>query len=60
VRTPAAVERALRLLFENCAAQVACAAEYPDLNGSHEWILATLGKEPAKIEIRNPQGGSEG
>ena len=48
-------DRALNLLFENCAAAVACGAAYPNLRADLSRVYAQLNSQPATVTITEPQ-----
>jgi pimeloyl-ACP methyl ester carboxylesterase len=50
-------DRALRLLFDQCQADVACQEAYPDLEGVYFGLVAQLNEEPATVSIQNPATG---
>jgi pimeloyl-ACP methyl ester carboxylesterase len=51
--TPGA-ERALRLVFDRCAADRRCAAAYPDIARRFERLMARFARDPAWIPIPHP------
>lgn len=46
-------QRALDLLFERCAADVACAGAFPDVRAEYETLLARL-EQPQPIAVAHP------
>lgn len=51
-------ERALHLLFEDCAADPACAAAFPRLAAETEEVLRRLQDKPVRVTVDDPQGGT--
>lgn len=49
-------QRALKLLFQDCAGEAACSAAYPDLPGDLSTVVATLGRAPARADAVWPKG----
>lgn len=47
-------QRALDLLFRDCAADAKCAAAFPQLRERFAELLARLGKEPVQAEVTHP------
>ena len=50
-------ERAFRVLFDGCAADVACASAYPDLETVFYDLVATLNRTPARYNAQHPGTG---
>jgi pimeloyl-ACP methyl ester carboxylesterase len=50
-------DRALRLLFEQCQADAACDAAYPDLEAVFFDLVERLNDEPATVQLRDPESG---
>ena len=50
-------DRSLRLLFDQCAADPACAKVYPDLETRFFETVTKLNSSPVTIEVTNPQTG---
>ena len=50
-------ERALLELFDDCAADSACAEAFPDLRRDFETIMERFGPDGQNIEARNPSTG---
>jgi pimeloyl-ACP methyl ester carboxylesterase len=50
-------QRALDLLFADCAADAACRQAYPDLPGALRAAQERLAREPVPVETRLPGGG---
>ena len=50
-------ERAFRVLFDGCAADVACASAYPDLETVFYDLVATLNLTPARYDAQHPRTG---
>ncbi|HEX7181565.1 MAG TPA: alpha/beta hydrolase [Thermoanaerobaculia bacterium] len=50
-------QRALDLLFEECAADEACGKAYPDLREKFAAVQARLAAAPASVEIQDPAMG---
>lgn len=51
-------ERALKLVFENCAADPACSQAYPGLEGVFYDLVNQLDVQPVILSIFNPEPGS--
>jgi pimeloyl-ACP methyl ester carboxylesterase len=51
-------ERALHLLFDDCAAEPACAAAFPNLSAETEEVLRRLQDKPVRVTVDDPQGGA--
>ncbi len=51
-------QRAMSLLFQDCAAEASCAAAYPDLAGDVASLHETLGRAPALATAAWPAGGT--
>ena len=49
---------ALDLLFDECAADPACARAFPNVREEFQAVLARLGEEPARVELRTGDGGA--
>jgi len=49
-----AAHHAMNALMEDCAADSACRASFPNLKGEFEGILAALDTRPATFEVANP------
>ncbi|MCA1581001.1 MAG: alpha/beta hydrolase [Acidobacteria bacterium] len=49
-------QRALSLLLEDCAAEAACAAAYPDLAADLARVRDALGRAPARVSAAWPAG----
>jgi pimeloyl-ACP methyl ester carboxylesterase len=49
-------QRALRLLFQDCAGEAPCFAAYPDLSGDLAKVVETLGRSPARAHAVWPKG----
>lgn len=54
---PRNAARALRLIFERCAADPACDARFPDLEQKLQDLMAQLERQPWELEIRDPRSG---
>lgn len=54
VETMPAVTLALQHVFERCAADIACAAEYPELERRFDELLERLDELPIDVDVRNP------
>lgn len=52
----AAVERSLRLLFADCAANPACAGSYPELEQTTFELVDRLNAEPVTVHPKDPAG----
>ncbi len=52
------LDRALRTLFDGCAASQGCAAAYPDLEGRFYALVERLNAEPVTVRVRDPRGAS--
>lgn len=50
-------QRALDLLFADCAANARCDAAFPDLSARYEGLIARLGARPAKTTVEHPRTG---
>lgn len=50
------VQRALDLLFDDCAADSACAAAFPDLRADFAAVVARLERGPVRVELPPPAG----
>jgi pimeloyl-ACP methyl ester carboxylesterase len=50
-------ERALKLLFEDCAADVVCRAAYPNIKQEYARVLAQLEQGAVSVELPNPDTG---
>jgi pimeloyl-ACP methyl ester carboxylesterase len=50
-------ERAFRVLFDGCAADVACATAYPDLETLFYDLVAELNRNPARFPAQHPRTG---
>lgn len=50
-------ERAIEILFSQCAADAACHKAFPDPKADLDAVLATLGKQPAKVTLKHPVTG---
>ena len=50
-------ERAFRVLFDGCAADVACASAYPDLETVFYDLVAKLNLAPARYDAQHPVTG---
>lgn len=50
-------QRALELLFENCAKDAACSKAFPDLRARFEQLLARLDKGALSVELPHPLTG---
>ena len=50
-------ERAFRVLFDGCAADVACASAYPDLETVFYDLVAKLNLTPARYPAQHPRTG---
>lgn len=48
-------QRALDILFDECAADAACAAAYPRLRERFWEVWERLGEEPVKVDLIDPQ-----
>ena len=53
---PHATAGAFRLLFDQCAADQACAGTYPDLELRFHWLLDRLAAEPLEVVYRDANG----
>ncbi|MEJ2759842.1 MAG: alpha/beta fold hydrolase, partial [Anaerolineales bacterium] len=51
--------RALAVMFSDCAADLACAAEYPDLEEKFAEAVAVLNDDPVELEFANPDTGEK-
>ncbi|MGH9840093.1 MAG: alpha/beta fold hydrolase [Blastocatellia bacterium] len=51
------VERALELLFEDCAADAVCRAAYPEIKQEYVRVLARLDQGAVSVELPNPETG---
>ena len=51
-------QRAMSLLFQDCAAEAPCAAAYPDLAGEVASLYETLGRAPARATAAWPAGAT--
>ncbi|MBV9172595.1 MAG: alpha/beta fold hydrolase [Chloroflexi bacterium] len=49
--------RALKLVFDKCAADPACAAAYPDLQSTFDDLIARANADPSIINITNYRSG---
>ncbi|HET8627374.1 MAG TPA: alpha/beta hydrolase [Thermomicrobiales bacterium] len=54
---PQNFDRALRELFRACAADAACNAAYPDLQGAFQRGVARLNATPARVPVTDPASG---
>lgn len=52
-------QRALDLLFEQCAADAECSAAYPDLEEKFWTVWKRLGEGPVEVELVDPKTGRE-
>lgn len=52
-------QRALDLLFEECAADAGCAAAYPDLEEKFWAVWERLGEAPVEVDLLDPKTGRE-
>lgn len=52
-------QRALDLLFEQCAADAGCAEAYPDLEEKFWTVWRRLGEGPVEVELTDPKTGRE-
>lgn len=52
-------QRALDLLFEECAADPECAEVYPDLEEKFWTVWRRLGEAPVEVELTDPKTGRE-
>lgn len=50
-------DRALRRLFEDCAADSDCQKAYPDLEADYRQVVTNLGPEGTRIDFDNPSTG---
>ncbi|MGH2588363.1 MAG: alpha/beta hydrolase, partial [Dehalococcoidia bacterium] len=50
-------QRALDLVFDGCAADLACGAAYPDLKGTFYDLVARLNQDPIAVPSKNPTTG---
>lgn len=50
-------DRALQLLFDDCAADADCAAAFPDLAGDFDLAMQRLGDEGVRVESMHPSRG---
>ena len=50
-------QRALHLLWQDCAAEPACAAAFPRLRAETEEVLRRLHEKPVGVTVDDPQGG---
>jgi pimeloyl-ACP methyl ester carboxylesterase len=57
LEAPANLDRAMRLLFDACAADEACNAAYPDLRQTFFDTAAALDENPARLVVEDPQTG---
>ncbi|HKQ74259.1 MAG TPA: alpha/beta fold hydrolase [Blastocatellia bacterium] len=51
------VERALELLFDDCAADATCRAAYPNIKQEYARVLDRLNQGPMSVELTNPETG---
>jgi pimeloyl-ACP methyl ester carboxylesterase len=54
----AAAQRAFDLVAEQCAAEPACRAAFPDVRGDLAAVLARLRRAPARVTVPNPVSGA--
>ncbi|HEX6199629.1 MAG TPA: alpha/beta hydrolase [Thermoanaerobaculia bacterium] len=52
-------QRAMDLLFEECAADAECAAAYPDLKEKFWTVWRRLGEAPVAVDLVDPKTGEE-
>jgi imidazolonepropionase-like amidohydrolase/pimeloyl-ACP methyl ester carboxylesterase len=52
-------QSSLDLVIAACAAQAACAAAYPDLEGDVDRVLARLGEGPVRVTVTDPRIGQQ-
>ena len=52
-------DRAIRMLWADCAADSACARAYPDPRGDFEKVLARLASEPLLVPVPAPGGKAD-
>ena len=50
-------ERAFRTLFDGCAADLACASAYPDLEATFYDLVAQFNAAPARFFVQDPRTG---
>jgi len=50
-------QRALHLLWQDCAAEPACAAAFPRLREETEEVLRRLREKPVRVTVEDPQDG---
>ena len=50
-------QRAMDLLFQSCAKELACAKAFPDLESRFNRLLKTLEKAPAQARVADPVSG---
>lgn len=53
---PLAFDRALNLLFDNCAAEGLCAANYPTLRQDFAAVVRQMNAQPVTVAINDPTG----
>ena len=51
-------QRALDLLFDNCAADKSCAGAFPDLRKRFDALLSDLSARPARAHVQDPLSGA--
>jgi pimeloyl-ACP methyl ester carboxylesterase len=52
------MDRSLRLLFQQCAADEACSQAYPDLENVYWSLISQLDETPATLQIVDPNTGA--
>lgn len=55
---PYGIDRAFRMLFNNCAASPACNAAYPNLEQVFYATVARMNAAPVTIQVRHPRTGA--
>ncbi len=56
-QNPANLDRSLKVLFKNCAANPACNRAYPNLAATFIRAIARLNAEPGAVEVTDPRNG---
>lgn len=59
LQMPADGQAALETMFARCQADEACRAQFPDLRGEYEALLARLETEPQTLQFASPLDGEE-
>ncbi|WP_349602350.1 alpha/beta fold hydrolase [Azospirillum argentinense] len=55
----ASVQRAFRIVVEDCASETACARHFPSLAGAVPRIAKALSAKPLALRVRDPRNGRE-